>query len=100
MLAVGGKMVYSTCSLNPVEDEAVLHRLLVEAKGSLELVDASDKLPGLKFSRGISTWTIMSRDLTVYKSADDVPEDVKGNFRPNIFPPKVEDAPQFHFERW
>ncbi|XP_046652158.1 tRNA (cytosine(34)-C(5))-methyltransferase-like [Daphnia pulicaria] len=36
MLSVGGKMVYSTCSLNPMGNEAVIHRLLVEAKGSLE----------------------------------------------------------------
>ena len=27
---VGGRMVYSTCSLNPIEDEAVLYRLLQE----------------------------------------------------------------------
>jgi tRNA (cytosine34-C5)-methyltransferase len=26
LLAVGGRMVYSTCSLNPMEDEAVLCR--------------------------------------------------------------------------
>lgn len=93
-------MVYSTCSLNPMEDEAVLHRLLVDCKGSLELVDASDKLPGLKFSRGISKWTVMSRDLKVFNSPEDVPEEMKNNFRPNLFPPKEEDAAKFHFEKW
>lgn len=34
LLAVGGRLVYSTCSLNPLEDEAVMHRILVEAKGN------------------------------------------------------------------
>ncbi len=100
MLAVGGNMVYSTCSLNPIENEAVLHRLLSEANGSLELVDVSDKLPGLKYNQGLSTWTIMNRDLTIFNQPEDVPDAIKGLFRPAIFPPKPEDAAAFHFERW
>lgn len=42
--------MYSTCSLNPLEDEAVIQRLLIEADGSLQLVDVSSQLPGLKVS--------------------------------------------------
>lgn len=100
MLALGGKMVYSTCSLNPIEDEAVIHRLLVEAKGSLELEEVSNKLPGLKFVPGLSNWIVMNRDLTVYTNPEEVPEPMKHNLRETLFPPKSEDAESFHLERW
>lgn len=34
MLAVGGRIVYSTCSFNPVENEAVVAAILRRNKGS------------------------------------------------------------------
>lgn len=58
LLAVGGRLVYSTCSLNPVEDEAVIANLLVLANGALKLVDVSKELPQLRRSPGISEWKV------------------------------------------
>lgn len=52
LLSVGGRIVYSTCSLNPIENEAVIHRILAETEGALKLVDVSDSLPGLKYVSG------------------------------------------------
>lgn len=52
MLAIGGRMVYSTCSLNPLENEAVLHRLLVETQDSVQLVDCRNSVPGLVCDNG------------------------------------------------
>ena len=58
LLKVGGRLVYSTCSLNPLEDEAVVAALLRRGKGSLKLVDVSEKLPGLKRRPGMRTWHV------------------------------------------
>lgn len=72
---VGGLMVYSTCSLNPIEDEAVVAELLRQSNGNqsltrrrthihshtaggIELVDCREKLPGLIRSDGLSTWRV------------------------------------------
>lgn len=55
LLRVGGVMAYSTCSFNPIEDEAVVASLLRRARGAVELVDASALLPELERAPGIST---------------------------------------------
>lgn len=47
LLAVGGRMVYSTCSLNPIENEAVLHRLLCETEDSVHIIDCRHLVKGL-----------------------------------------------------
>jgi tRNA (cytosine34-C5)-methyltransferase len=82
-----------------MENEAVIHRLLVEAKGSLELEEVSDKLPGLKYVPGLSHWVVMSRVLTAYATPEEVPEAMKHILRGSLFPPKPEDADKFHLER-
>jgi 16S rRNA C967 or C1407 C5-methylase (RsmB/RsmF family) len=55
---VGGRFIYSTCTFNPIEDEAVVAELLVRCKGSLRLVDVGDKLPQLKRIPGLRTWKV------------------------------------------
>ncbi|XP_063218332.1 tRNA (cytosine(34)-C(5))-methyltransferase [Bacillus rossius redtenbacheri] len=99
LLTVGGRLVYSTCSLNPIEDEAVMHRLLVETQGALQLADVTARLPGLKFRRGVSHWSPTSRDLVGYEKYEDVPEKWTTLVRPSMFPPAPQDAHKFCLDR-
>ncbi|CAD7699206.1 unnamed protein product [Ostreobium quekettii] len=62
VLKVGGRMVYSTCSLNPVENEAVVADVLRRVGGCMELLDVSDSLPGLKTRPGLKTWKVRDKD--------------------------------------
>ena len=55
---VGGRVVYSTCSLSPIENEAAVAHILRKARGSLRLLDAR-KLVSIKSSPGLTTWQAM-----------------------------------------
>uniref|UniRef100_A0A672LMY5 tRNA (cytosine(34)-C(5))-methyltransferase n=1 Tax=Sinocyclocheilus grahami TaxID=75366 RepID=A0A672LMY5_SINGR len=86
-LAVGGRMVYSTCSLNPIEDEAVIAALLEKSEGALELADASPDLPGLKYMPGIASWKVMTKEGQWYSDWSEVPTSRHTQIRPTMFPP-------------
>ncbi|KAM9252987.1 RNA cytosine C(5)-methyltransferase NSUN2 [Dugong dugon] len=87
-LAEGGRMVYSTCSLNPIEDEAVIASLLEKSEGALELADVSSELPGLKWMPGLSHWKVMTKDGQWFADWDEVPHNRHTQIRPTMFPPE------------
>ncbi|TKR93807.1 hypothetical protein L596_008197 [Steinernema carpocapsae] len=99
ILEVGGRMVYSTCSLNPIEDEAVLAELLRHFEGTVELVDVEKELPELKRSPGVNKWKVIDRDLNEYASHDDVPTKLKRPIQQSMFPPTEEEAEKYHLNR-
>jgi multisite-specific tRNA:(cytosine-C5)-methyltransferase len=61
MLKKGGRMVYSTCSMNPVENEAVVAAAIEACGGNskVQLVDCSDHLPNLKRKPGLNVWKVL-----------------------------------------
>lgn len=99
LLAAGGRLVYSTCSFNPVENEAVIHRMLAEAGGSIALVDVRPSLTGLKSHPGMTHWRPASKDMVFYDKYEDVPEKWQTVVRPQMFPPQPEDLDKFHLDR-
>ncbi|XP_076016043.1 RNA cytosine C(5)-methyltransferase NSUN2 [Genypterus blacodes] len=99
-LAVGGRMVYSTCSLNPIEDEAVIAALLEKSEGALELADGSADLPGLKWMPGVSSWKLMTKEGKWYADWSEVPSSRHTQIRPTMFPPPdPEKLASMHLER-
>ncbi|KAF8290076.1 putative NOL1/NOP2/sun family [Trypanosoma cruzi] len=62
LCAAGGCVVYSTCTLNPLENEAVISTVL--ADGEVELIRPPHFMTadsGWHFSRGLSHWLVPSR---------------------------------------
>lgn len=99
LLEVGGKLVYSTCSLNPVEDEAVIAEILRFGQGSIQLLDVSELLPGLKRSNGLSTWKIFDKDHKWYDKHGDLDDQRQKKIPSSCFPPTPEEAATFHLDR-
>ena len=95
----GGRFVYSTCSLNPYEDECVV-AFLLRMYPQIRLVDVSQELPELKRCNGISSWR-------VYDGENNDITDQKPEFTPelnlkmpySLFPPTQEEVEKFHLER-
>ena len=80
MLKRGGRLVYSTCSINPLEDEAVVCGLLrAHGRGRLRLVDtrAEGLLPLLRSRHGISTWHVDTETFLCGEAKEDLAESIE-----------------------
>ena len=63
MLKVGGRVVYSTCSMNPVENEAVVASAIEHCGGTSKvgIVDCRSDLPSLERKYGLDFWKVMDK---------------------------------------
>ena len=77
MLKVGGRVVYSTCSMNPVENEAVVVSAIEHCGGSSKvgIVDCSSDLPSLKRKCGLDAWKVMDKQGRVWESWQEVEDE-------------------------
>lgn len=96
LLKVGGTLVYSTCSMNPIEDEAVIGSVLSEIPGCVEIVDTSSMFPTLKRHSGLTSWPVYTvskenpNEMLRYELHSDVPDNLKGQVSKTMFPSGVE----------
>ncbi len=75
----GGRIVYATCSLDPVEDEAVVAEAL-RRHDYLELLDANELLSGVPGEAGRADWISLGDD----------GERTNESFSESMLPPKEE----------
>jgi multisite-specific tRNA:(cytosine-C5)-methyltransferase len=110
MLKVGGRVVYSTCSMNPVENEAVIASAMERCGGleKVELLPSDDQLPLLKRKPGLKQWTVMDKGGHVWEKFEDVQNDIEENggtpwtekLVEGMFPPAADSpAAKIPFER-
>ncbi|KAG6036508.1 hypothetical protein E4U41_005639 [Claviceps citrina] len=74
LLKVGGRVVYSTCSMNPVENESVVASAIERCGGAsnVEILDCSDQLPSLVRRPGMRTWKIMDKAHRIWDTWEEV----------------------------
>jgi multisite-specific tRNA:(cytosine-C5)-methyltransferase len=79
MLKVGGRTVYSTCSMNPVENEAVVAAAIDICGGNskVRVIDCSDKLSDLKRVPGLKSWKVMGKSGQIWHTVQELENEMK-----------------------
>lgn len=91
LLKSGGRLVYSTCSLNPLENEAVLAECLRQhPRSHLSLLDAHAELPALLKRRGMRSWQVMNKDGEWLAGCEEGGDECFR--RPSLFPPSIDES--------
>jgi len=93
MLKVGGRVVYSTCSMNPVENEAVVAAAIDRCRGpeNVEILDCSAELPLLKRKDGLKTWKVMDKSTRIWNNWGEVLDHISG-FENGVVPSRLVES--------
>jgi hypothetical protein len=104
LLKVGGRMVYSTCSFNPIENEATVAEILRVCKGAMKLVDVSNEIPHLKRRKGMTNWIVFDvegNEIPSFEQMDPNMVQVQhAVIKRSLFPPSADEASVFNLDRW
>ncbi|ODV95015.1 hypothetical protein PACTADRAFT_43494 [Pachysolen tannophilus NRRL Y-2460] len=93
LLKKGGRLVYSTCSLSPIENEAVVAAALRKWGDQIRLVNCDNELPNLIRKKGLNDWVVFDKSATI-KTREDNDE----NIPETCFPPSQEEISKFNLE--
>lgn len=91
MLRQGGRIVYSTCSFNPIENEAVVAAAVSRHIKQIKILDMSNEVsPHLKYRQGLTSWKVYHRGkgshpAEFYTDFSDVPEARKKHIKETMF---------------
>jgi len=99
LLKVGGRLVYSTCSFNPIENEAVIASVLKQSNHSVELVDCSKDIPLLKRIPGKKYWSVFDRHGKEIEQFEESLSKTTDSLKETMFPPTKEIADDINLER-
>lgn len=86
LLKVGGRLVYSTCSFNPIENEAVVASMIRKYE-NIKLIEPEDI--GLSSKPALTTWRVpkpAASGTEFFESYEDVPEENRKLVIPSMFP--------------
>ena len=106
LLKVGGEIVYSTCSLNPIENEAVVAQVMREFSqdDELEILDVNNIFKGsdIKRHNGLMKWKIMIEDkndrnklLVINDINDPLYNEFSDIISSSAFPPSEDESKKF-----
>ncbi|OII74035.1 SUN family RNA methylase [Cryptosporidium ubiquitum] len=94
LLKYGGRLVYSTCSLNPIENEAVISTLMKQFPEAKLIEPSNLDESELSISRGLKTWGVYcdlkeQNETQLFFTLDSVPEtSFKKSLTQSMFPTK------------